>query len=51
MRVGGSREGGGFPVTLRLTLTGRVSAGGAEAPLRPLYPREEVLNADPKVGP
>jgi hypothetical protein len=45
MRVGGSREGGGFPVTLRLTLKDGVSAGGAEKPLGAPYPGSEVVNA------
>ncbi len=40
------REGGGFPVTLRLhTSEDGVSAGGAETPLRRVYPRSAVLNA------
>jgi hypothetical protein len=46
------REGGGFPGTLRLhTSEDGASAGGAEAPLRHLYPSASVLNVGPQKVP
>ena len=47
MRVGGSREGGGFPVTLRHHACLRTGpAGGAGTPLGPLYPADPIPNLE-----
>jgi len=47
MRVGGSREGGGFPVTLRHHVYLRTGpAGGAGTPLGDAYPSDLVPNLE-----
>ena len=47
MRVGGSREGGGFPVTLRRHAYLRTGpAGGAGTPLGGAYPVDPLPNLE-----